>query len=106
MRSRPPARLERFARAALAHNNLLGFPYRTGYTVQSLAWLLASEGFEIAFVLGDTLVPVADRWTRPWARWEERVVKRILRLAASGAGAPWIEIYARAARPEGVNAAA
>jgi SAM-dependent methyltransferase len=84
------------ARAMLAHNNLLGFPYRTGYTGSSLAKLVRSEGFEVAETVGDTLVAIADRWTRGWARWEERAVKRMLAVAAPGARAPWIELYARA----------
>jgi len=49
-------------------------------------------------VRGDVLVPTGDEWTRPWARREERVVKRLLRvLAASPRSAPWIEVYARRA---------
>lgn len=84
------------ARAGLVHNNLLGFPYRTGFTAGSLAALLVSEGFNPAVLLGDTLVPIADRWTRPWAAWEERLVKRALRVLRRGADAPWLELYARA----------
>jgi hypothetical protein len=51
-------------------------------------------------VVGDVLVPIADRWTRRWAALEERLVKRVI-----GAGArisrgdkplaPWFELYAR-----------
>jgi hypothetical protein len=46
-------------------------------------------------VAGDSLVPIADRYTRPWARWEEWVVKRALRAAAAARAdaAPWIEVY-------------
>jgi SAM-dependent methyltransferase len=95
MRRRLSGPLARPARAALAHNNLLGFPYRTGYTAHSLSRLLEGEGFQVVAVIGDTLVPIADRWTRPWARWEERVVKHFLRLARRGASAPWLEVYAR-----------
>ena len=89
------------ARAALVHNNLLGFPYRTGYTAASLVGLLASEGLEPSVLIGDTLVPIADRWTRPWARWEERAVKRMLRLLQGGGAAPWLELYARLPAPGG-----
>ena len=35
------------ARALLAHNNLLGFPYRHGFTVQSLTLLLEDTGFDV-----------------------------------------------------------
>ncbi len=80
---------------ALALNNLLGFPYRVGYTPDALCALLARAGFGQFSVVGDTLVPVADRWTRPWARLEEKLVKRAMRSVVRGGLAPWIEVYAR-----------
>jgi 2-polyprenyl-3-methyl-5-hydroxy-6-metoxy-1,4-benzoquinol methylase len=83
------------ARAVLAHNNLLAFPYRHGFTVAALRRLLATAGFTIERVYGDPLVPTADRWTRRWARAEERVVKVALR-ALPTAHMPWLEVYARA----------
>jgi SAM-dependent methyltransferase len=81
----------------LAQNNLLTFPYRWGFTVRSLTRLMRDHGFEITRVRGDVLVPIADEWTRPWARAEERRVKRLLGAVASISDrfAPWIEIYAR-----------
>lgn len=87
------------ARLLLAHNNLLTFPYRHGFTLPSLTLLLERTGFAIARVHGDALVPIADRWTHPWAALEERAVKRALRLIAKGEAdaAPWIEVYARRA---------
>jgi hypothetical protein len=89
------------ARSVLAHNNLLGFPYRHGFTTRSLTRLLTDAGFGDIRFHGDVLVPIADRWTRRWARHEERAVKWLLRGAASGVrlrarAAPWIEAYARA----------
>lgn len=86
------------ARALLAHNNLLGFPYRHGFTLGSLTHLLRRTGFAVERVYGDTLVPIADEWTQPWAAWEERAVKGALRLLARGEadGAPWLELHARA----------
>jgi hypothetical protein len=79
------------ARLLLAHNNLLGFPYRHGFTPSSLTRLVQDCGFEVIRVRGDALVPTADRWTRSWARIEERIVKSpALRWLA-----PWFEIYAR-----------
>jgi SAM-dependent methyltransferase len=89
------------ARAWLAQNNLLGFPYRFGFTPASLARLVARLGFEVKHVEGDVLVPIADRWTRPWARLEERALKRAMGAAAhwsrgDRALAPWFEVYARA----------
>jgi SAM-dependent methyltransferase len=87
------------ARAVLAQNNLLGFPYRWGFTVDALGRLLSEAGFRLDRVYGDVLVPIADEWTRRWARVEERAIKAALRVVArrSFALAPWIEVYARRA---------
>ncbi|MGH7469616.1 MAG: hypothetical protein ACRENP_16835 [Longimicrobiales bacterium] len=40
----------------------------------------------------EVAVPLADRWTRRWAVWEERLVKRWLRVWPGPA--PWLEVYA------------
>ena len=89
----------RVARLLLAHNNLLAFPYRHGFTYDALARLLAATGWRIERVVGDTLVPIADEWTRGWAAWEERLAKGALRAIgrASPRVAPWLEVYARTA---------
>jgi SAM-dependent methyltransferase len=89
------------ARGWLAQNNLLGFPYRYGFTPRSLTRLVERLGFRVERIVSDVLVPIADRWTRRWAAVEERVVKRAGLLAAHAsrgdrALAPWFEIYARA----------
>jgi hypothetical protein len=88
------------AREWLAQNNLLGFPYRYGFTPTALSRLVERNGMRVEQVVGDVLVPIADRWTRRWATLEERLVKRVI-----GAGArisrgdkplaPWFELYAR-----------
>jgi len=85
------------ARALLAHNNLLAFPYRHGFTVRSLALLLEDTGFEIERTHGDALVPIADEWTRGWAAAEERMIKSAMKALAAldKDGAPWFEVYAR-----------
>jgi SAM-dependent methyltransferase len=88
------------ARALLAHNNLLTFPYRHGFTIQSLDTLMTKTGFEVEAIHGDSLVLTADRFTRPWAAAEERLIKRTMRIvgAMGDAGAeraPWLEVYAR-----------
>ena len=89
------------ATALLAHNNLLSFPYRHGFTVGALTRLLEATGFEVVRIHGDTLVPIADRWTRRWAAVEERAVKSGLRAVTRISGArgaeraPWFEVYAR-----------
>lgn len=85
------------ARALLAHNNLLGFPYRHGFTPQSAAGLLRACGFDPVLTLGDTLVPTADRWTRRWAVVEQQVLESVLRAARPPPRRmPWFEVYARA----------
>ena len=92
-------RLAPAATALLAHNNLLTFPYRHGFTPGALERLLGRVGLRIVRVEGDTLVPIADHWTRRWAALEERAVKAGTRLAMRALGresAPWIEVYARA----------
>ena len=98
LRSRLDGRGAALARALLAHNNLLAFPYRHGFTRGSLTRLLAATGWRVARIFGDALVPIADEWTRRWAAAEERAVKRMLSLAARArpASAPWLEVYARA----------
>jgi SAM-dependent methyltransferase len=85
------------ARALLAHNNLLGFPYRHGFTVRSLSLLLEDTGFDVVRTHGDSLVPIADEWTRGWAAAEERMVKTAMKALAAldTDGAPWFEVYAR-----------
>ncbi len=83
----------------LALNNLLSFPYRHGFTPASIERLLTETGFRLILLLGDVLVPTADRWTRRWATLEERTLKRLWRPAArlAPAVAPWLEAYARVA---------
>jgi len=85
-----------WAERMLVHNNLLGFPYREGFTARSLQWLLDDTGFAIGGVHGDTLVPVADRWTRTPAVFDEWMTKKIQRITQHGWRAPWVEVYALA----------
>jgi 2-polyprenyl-3-methyl-5-hydroxy-6-metoxy-1,4-benzoquinol methylase len=101
MRPLLATRLAPVAREWLAQNNLLAFPYRFGFTPGSATRLVERLGFRVERVVGDVLVPIADRWTRRWAALEERVVKRVVGLAARASRgermlAPWIEVYARA----------
>jgi SAM-dependent methyltransferase len=88
------------ARLLLAHNNLLTFPYRYGFTPGSMTRLLEQCGFRVQRIVGDVLVPIADRWTRRWAAAEERFLKALLTPIARADGrvgfAPWMEVYARA----------
>lgn len=86
------------ATRVLAHNNLLGFPYRQGFTRRSLGTLLEKCHFEIVDVFGDTLVPIADRWTTAYGAIEERAVKGFQHILQRGWKAPWVEVFARARR--------
>jgi hypothetical protein len=88
------------AREWLAQNNLLGFPYRYGFTPSALTQLVERIGMRVEHIVGDVLVPIADRWTRRWAALEERIVKRVIAAGASLSRgdkplAPWFELYAR-----------
>jgi SAM-dependent methyltransferase len=85
------------ARAVLAQNNLLSFPYRWGFTPSALTRLLSENGFAVQRVRGDVLVSIADEWTRLLARLEERVIKGALGAATKmgAVSAPWFEVYAR-----------
>ena len=85
------------ARALLAQNNLLTFPYRWGFTPAALTKLLGNTGFRVERIRGDVLVPIADQWTRGWARLEESLTKRSHGMAArmNLGWAPWFEVYAR-----------
>jgi len=84
----------RIARALLAQNNLLTFPYRHGFTELSLRTLLERAGFTVVSTRGDPLVPTSDEWTRDWAVVEERVVKSVLRPLGRIGVRPWIEVVA------------
>jgi SAM-dependent methyltransferase len=95
-RARLRGRMSGIAERVLVHNNLLSFPYRQGFTARSLHRLLRDGGFRIEWVYGDTLVPVADRWTTRYGAAEERIVKTLERATQRGWRAPWVEVYARA----------
>jgi len=86
--------LSSLAERLLVHNNLLGFPYREGFTARSINRLLSDSGFSVRQVHGDTLAPVADRWTRAPAAVDERVTKTLQRALQHRWRAPWVEVYA------------
>ncbi len=85
-------------RAILARNNLLAFPYRHGFTPSSVERLLSAAGFDIVRRRGDTLVATTGPWSRPWARWEERILRGLTCPLAVARFAPWIEAYGRRVR--------
>jgi SAM-dependent methyltransferase len=94
-RYRPAALRGGPARRLLAYNNLLGFPYRQGFTPSSLQAMLRRLGYQIVRVRRDVLVPVTDRWTRTWARVEAQVVNAATRVWPPRRFAPWFEVYCR-----------
>ena len=90
--------------AALAWNNLLGFPYVYGYTLRTMDELLARHGFARLATCPDTLMTLANRESTQWAHWEERLVKwGCLTMAHVEQAwdeseyhlAPWLDIYYR-----------
>ena len=83
--------------AALAWNNLLGFPYLYGYSAPTLDRLLAEFGFTRRALQPDMLIPLADEQTVAWAAWEERLLKSMWRSAArlDSSIAPWFDAYYR-----------
>jgi hypothetical protein len=85
------------SRLLLAWNNLASFPYRHGFTPASLAQLLGHHGYTIVQQFADTLVPISSVYTRNWARHEERMVKRAMKMLLPSRLAPWLEVYARRA---------
>ena len=93
----PPRWRRGVATAILAHSNLLAFPYRIGYSPAPIRRLLDDAGFDIVGMRGDALVPLADEWTLPWARLEERITRRLTGLAVRRRpdAAPWFEVFAR-----------
>jgi hypothetical protein len=96
------------AREWLAQNNLLGFPYRFGFTSRSATRLVERLGMRVERIVGDVLVPIADQWTRRWAAVEERIVKLIIGAGARVSRgdkplAPWFELYARVEGDRGVG---
>jgi 2-polyprenyl-3-methyl-5-hydroxy-6-metoxy-1,4-benzoquinol methylase len=82
---------KRLSRLILAHNNLLGFPYRQGFTPHSLRTMLERSGFELKRIRKDVLVSTADEWTTTTARLEERWLKQAMRVLRT---TPWFEAYA------------
>ncbi len=80
-------------RTLLAWNNLASFPYRHGFTPSSLAHLLDQHGFRIVQQHAEVLVSISSSHTRGWARREERIAKRAMKLLPRRL-APWLELYA------------
>jgi 2-polyprenyl-3-methyl-5-hydroxy-6-metoxy-1,4-benzoquinol methylase len=81
--------------AISAYNNMLGFPYRYGFTATALQDLVRAVGMRILQLRGDTLAPLGAQWTQPWASVEQRAVRSMTRLVLPRTRMPWLELYAR-----------
>lgn len=84
-------RLSRPAAALLARHNFLGFPYRHGFTPDSLRMLLAKAGFELLEVNPAEVLPVPGPMGEKAARLLDAAETALQPLA----GPPWLEVYAR-----------
>ncbi len=85
----------------LGYNNLLGFPYLSGYSLGSLKRLLRSLNFEPEAAFATHLL------TPPYPRMSVQMAEewRILEIEAEHAApnaSPWIEIVARVSNPPGI----
>ncbi len=86
----------------LGYNNLLGFPYRFGYTPESLSALLRQHGFRPVAALNSTLLTMPFPELTPEVRCENQAA--FSRYAGSrfvrpeSAEGPWMEIVARVGR--------
>ena len=87
---------------------MLGFPYLYGYSPATLDRLLARYDFERVGFCADVLVRLADAHTKTWAKWEERALKALWRVAAAAdfsgeprgaAIAPWFDAYYQSTLP-------
>jgi SAM-dependent methyltransferase len=84
-------------RAAMAWNNLLGFPYLHGYSAATLDRLLRPFALRQIVLHPDTATRLADAQTKLWAAWEERLLKAAWRAVAKRQPdlAPWFDAYYR-----------
>jgi hypothetical protein len=84
-------------RVAMAWNNLLSFPYLHGYSIATLDRLLSAFGLQRIAFHPSVLPRLADARTRPWAVFEEQVVKSVWRTLTryDGCAAPWFDAYYR-----------
>lgn len=82
-------------RVAMAWNNLLGFPYLHGYSVDTLDRLLSRFGLRRVVFHPSVLPRLADANTKWWAVHEEQLVKSAWRTLtrANGRSAPWFDAY-------------
>lgn len=80
---------------ALSYNNLLGFPYLNGYSLEALKRLLAATGFATIAAFATSLLtpPYPEISGSLRNEWDQTRIQTEDRGAANG---PWIEIVGRA----------
>lgn len=88
------------ARQQLAYHNLLGFPYFTGYTPETLTAVLRKHGFQPVAGFDSTLItlPLIEPTTQTAAEMKrsQRVVDHHQRREPRRLSGPWIEMVCRA----------
>ncbi|MDQ2842286.1 MAG: class I SAM-dependent methyltransferase [Acidobacteriota bacterium] len=90
----------RFLLEALAYNNLLGFPYRYGYSRSPLERLIEPFGFRCEGMLNSELLTLPLPESPEWVKREERNIQKgvdllagsVLRNRQGELAGPWIEL--------------
>ena len=93
-----------FLNRALAYNNLLGFPYRYGYSRATLELLIGRFGYELEGMVNSELLTLPLPEHPDWVAAEERDIhegvamleRSVLRSANGELAGPWIELWFRA----------
>jgi SAM-dependent methyltransferase len=93
LRARLDGPLAGAARSLLARHNLLGFPYRHGFTPASLRRLLERSNFEMIAEEDAVVLPVDESASA--ASGGERLLAAAERVLDPVIGPPWLEVYAR-----------
>ncbi len=95
-----PVWLRRPLYMPLAWNNLLTFPYRYGYGLETVTNLTASYGFKRTACIPDTLRPAPADGLKSWAAAERHCCNLMYRAAWQALGvsgrfvvAPWLDLY-------------
>ena len=87
---------------SLGYNNLLGFPYLNGYSLDSLERLLRSANFEPIATFATNLLtpPYPDMGARMSEEWKNLETEA---ECAPPRASPWIEVAARACSSQAVS---
>lgn len=90
-----------FVERALGYNNLLGFPYRYGYSQKTLERLIAPFGFEFGGALRSELITFPLPENPCWVEQEEKEISNqlrtpapsVLRAESEVSAGPWVEAW-------------